>query len=863
MNFRIPERWTCYLLVCLCLCVALFVTGAHARTLETPDKSWLDKLQTRLKQSWVLRAYREYRIYPRMNRFYDLLKFKQYAKALELLQEVLEIEPDNLKTYHTAFALCLRIRNQNQCLEQLSKKMHANFPGTAVPDYYYAVYYDSVEKNQALAEKYAKKAMYNSQLDEPYIHYMHRILLQGSIKRKDRQTLTRQMEETIQYLAQEKGWKRGQPLPLNDTEIRYLKAIIKQLVEMDIFARDIARAKQGYQLYLDLFGAVEEATRLYWAHNLADIKAWDLAERLTRAFPVSSQMALFRLNLLEHLGRYQEGIDLMDQWLASIADREVIESHPFYWGKRLNILIKNGNLRQALRESRIALKKVDHNNSDYPMLLKLHNDLRKRTSPAYRHRLALDHLFVLQKQQRCQAIRHQAYALLAQKPQPTIRFQTWIILAQCYNRLQKPGLAIYFYEQALKHNPADMTQDLKKELALLYIAVQKPLQALHFMQQHEVSLDDQQSGVLYAKLGYRYQRQRNNAAAEQAFLKSLRFNPEQDNLYNTLAYIALRNNEPAEALEFFEHALFYQPRQPAHIFEDLAYTYIRQDQNDKAVSAFQQAIDQYRALPGINKAQRQQQYRDQIAVRNLKQQWFFSFTEVVRFDPANFYPDTDARLHILPYSSYTGFASVNLSYHPKITHSHQWGKLFINARSFWSNRNQSLEPIYDLRQAGLGVSYQPLVDQPFYMGIEHLFAVGKSVPRDDNLLRLSYGTAEGLYWQPEKKQWWVHNLYLDTAYLLRDETLYATATLDFGKAYPFRGTNTPMAWLPYVSLGASDNGNETRIDAGIGIQLLSWFSPDRYQSHRVQTRFSIEARGKIGGNTHDTTTIRGKFEILF
>ena len=123
---------------------------------------------------------------------------------------------------------------------------------------------------------------------------------------------------------------------------------------------------------------------------------------------------------------------------------------------------------------------------------------------------------------------------------------------------------------------------------------------------------------------------------------------------------------------------------------------------------------------------------------------------------------------------------------------------------------------------------------------------------------------------PASPAWNYTSLYADYARLVRQNSWYGTLLGEYGRHLRIPSAALPAATvLPYLSFSATANTDNasrstvTRVDAGIGLSLVSWHRESRYRAYATRSRLSLEARFAAGGNTTDRATLRLKWELAF
>jgi Tfp pilus assembly protein PilF len=345
--------------------------------------------------------------------------------------------------------------------------------------------------------------------------------------------------------------------------------------------------------------------------------------------------------------------------------------------------------------------------------------------------------------------------------------------------------------------------------------------------------------------------------AQQGWKKILQLQPDDPVLNGAYAYYLTRQ-EMAGATDQFRRASALDPDNN-NLRRDLAFALLGSGEREEAVTVLRSVIADN--LEDDN----QRLYQDRELLSNIEKKWIFEVSDVLRMDE-----EPAASLNPgLRNSSYRGYGSLSATYQPDFgVDENSEQRLFLTSRMYWGNPDKSARVETENAILAVGARYKISKRHAIFASAEQLIGIG-SQARDDTLLRLSGSFFRGLAWPFENKSWTYQNIYLDAAYFTRSEVEYATVEWERGKAFRLGGSQSNLALMPYFRLGAAANNDnvetihETRVDAGIGLSLLSRGFNDSYIGHQLSTRISLAFIRKIAGNTRDTQSIQLRFGFRF
>ena len=307
-----------------------------------------------------------------------------------------------------------------------------------------------------------------------------------------------------------------------------------------------------------------------------------------------------------------------------------------------------------------------------------------------------------------------------------------------------------------------------------------------------------------------------------------------------------------EAARVFETLLLREPGRDA-LYADLAYTYMRAGDNDRAAEWFKRAIDRRierdetvklvqapgAPLPALEPRREDDQLRAmRDEVRKLSERWSLSAYESLRGGNAD-------RASTIAGAESTGLipsqGGVEVSWRPPVVGLRDERTLDVFARVLWSNQPGSLRVDNASRQGGIGVRYKPLRDQSFYLSAEKLVAIGDNA-QNDWLVRASYGWSHGYEMRANQSSWNYTTLFVDLgAFSDRDHTRALYVEGRQGRSFRIGDR-----WIltPHVVADARrqwpDPGRFNYAEVGGGVSARYVFNETRYTTPRSSAEILLQ-----------------------
>ena len=306
-----------------------------------------------------------------------------------------------------------------------------------------------------------------------------------------------------------------------------------------------------------------------------------------------------------------------------------------------------------------------------------------------------------------------------------------------------------------------------------------------------------------------------------------------------LAYMYDKNRNYRKAIRNFQDVIKKEPQKTDNHLA-LAYAYKKVGKKKKAVEEFKKAIDN---SPNMD---RKKLKNIKNEIRNSSKKFDVYIAQSFRLDKHN----KNQSINSISNSTYNGFGSIELSYRPEFLPKRT--TLFANILHNHQNIEKSLQP-------SVGVRYQPIKDRQLYISAQKLIKSGKS-SRDDTLLRASLGISSN----PNAQIY--QNLYLDSGYFTKADSIIAYANYEVGKKY---NINKNLKISPYITTGGTFNNDNskkkeiTNLDIGLGVSMDITPDETKYEPIAYKNRLKLEARQKYAGNSRDKNSIHLQWEFFY
>jgi tetratricopeptide (TPR) repeat protein len=355
-------------------------------------------------------------------------------------------------------------------------------------------------------------------------------------------------------------------------------------------------------------------------------------------------------------------------------------------------------------------------------------------------------------------------------------------------------------------------------------------------------------GAGLAQRGYLWLKAENPAAATadfEAAMKSGELNAEQRaNIASELAYLALRRNDDAAALKWFQAALG-GPRAGTGLYADAGYAALRSGRNREAVELLSRAVDAWHAAPADKKP------FDETALYGMRRTMD---TLSRRFGATFTVGNGQQTIAATGLGAQAGDARIvqaggEVYWMPEGI-GYRNGRIFqLYANMFqtvWASEDAVITGS-EARVAGYGARYKPFEALNLVFGVERREAIGARAGDDEWLLRAAFSAGGGTDWDPVRSSWPTWQVYTESAVFTNAKRLIQP--FDARAGYSFKlpqwyGTVV----TPFIGFaGEYDDGQQEKTAAGIGpgIVVRHWFRESRYRAFASYVDFSLQYRKRV------------------
>lgn len=301
-----------------------------------------------------------------------------------------------------------------------------------------------------------------------------------------------------------------------------------------------------------------------------------------------------------------------------------------------------------------------------------------------------------------------------------------------------------------------------------------------------------------------------------------------------LGYQAYARQDFKSAIQYFEQALRLTPHHPK-ITLQLAYAHKKMAHNKEAVHYFIAAIDQMNPKDVPFTLRRE--------VEQLENQ--FDMTGYVIFR------DNSSRSRFVAGPDLTrSQMGLEVSYQPPGIGYRNGRKLQVYSRLLSSTEVNSLTPVPDSLQGGIGIRWKPLSEKNLILSTERLIKVG-DFARNDWMIRAGFSHDYNSDYQADKNQWWSYSIYLDAALINpASPDIYLTSQVTGGYNIPLKDSLVVQPRLTgHISWQKDSFHTANLLEAGPGINIRYYFNDTKYEAYRSYIDLTVEYRLKLSGNS--------------
>jgi adsorption protein A len=484
--------------------------------------------------------------------------------------------------------------------------------------------------------------------------------------------------------------------------------------------------------------------------------------------------------------------------------------------------------------------------------------------------------------------------------------RSWRMIGECYQKLQRPGLAQLAFEKAVASSPTpenqralayaafgnkdlttaltawmSLTQSgnlsasdqlaavvtahaatqnaLAKQWLLAYETVGGPTTARYWALKAQLISSDslanaieamQYSLALDPKAGNYvlladWQQQVDDMDGAVASLKTaITLEPNNSVALAQLGFIEYAHGNYASAQMHLTTALAGRPNDP-RLTQQLAYTHQKLGENETAIQYAQTAIEQLDQFTKeeITPGQEQTLYALRRMNEDMKRRWTLSADALIGSSAAASANAPE------PGQNYRNYTQIEVDYrlgNPAIDNGRT---LSIYARVFGGSTGTGSPWSMSNPVLGLGLRWKPLSEQVMYLAIERQTPLDAVANQEaDTLLRASASFFnDGQYsddWHPLGAGWIAQNLYLDAAYYLNSDAYALTADYRFGYHHKLSHGQTVE---PYARALANQISNESTTDLRLaaGVRWNLWANETTYSAYSRRFYVGIEIQGAL------------------
>ncbi|WP_435948150.1 NfrA family protein [Dryocola sp. BD586] len=455
---------------------------------------------------------------------------------------------------------------------------------------------------------------------------------------------------------------------------------------------------------------------------------------------------------------------------------------------------------------------------------------------------------------------------------------SWSRLAECYQQTS-PGLALYAAQRAVERDP---TPYYRRQAACLAFSVEDYDLARDYWAKipaQSMTDDDVVAAARSARLAdddgsltYWQEIAWQRAMPEINFTSA----PYQDDAEKGFAL--LRGGNVAGARRAFEKALRASPDSP-EILRQLAY--VNQRLDDKARTRFysRRVVDDIDNAAAPRQGLTDEQKKERFALRRVDEdtarRWTFSFDASPGLTKSSG-AGSGSDPHAPRDKSNRSYGQAEAEYRIGRNQLFAGDLLSAYGRTFaGSGGHTNIAPVYQ-PMLGLGVRWQPLHEQIFYLALEQQLPLDRHEAKADVMLRASASFLNGGKfsddWHPVGRGWFAQNLYLDAAHYVKQD--YQLYTADYRVSWHHKisdhQTLEPYAHAQYnaaVNTPDYENGDGSRFcrDSaleGAGVRLNHWFGETRYQAFPHKASLGLEYQYVSAGHRRETNAENNLFLTL-
>jgi len=287
---------------------------------------------------------------------------------------------------------------------------------------------------------------------------------------------------------------------------------------------------------------------------------------------------------------------------------------------------------------------------------------------------------------------------------------------------------------------------------------------------------------------------------------------------------------------------------PEPLNRELGYTLLALNQNDRAASSFRRSIDE-------DALSRQDLDQTRRYVSELEHHATISLFEGVCINAAGCQLPTP----IVGTSFPVAFGILSAAYRPPWLGLREGRTLELTARLLWANETESLTPIVDSMQGGIGARYKPFAKLNLYGSVEGLVRVG-TTSQNNLLVRATWSQTMGQQWRSgvtsrrwlKDSQHYLH-LYADVGqFAFNQQDLFLLGLARFGRTLQLHNQwqVAPFAHTRASATFLSPN-DITYVELGGGLTTRLRFLFDHYKGYAHTAELFVTAGHDVYNNVTD------------
>ncbi|ANJ56736.1 hypothetical protein PMA3_16900 [Pseudomonas silesiensis] len=293
--------------------------------------------------------------------------------------------------------------------------------------------------------------------------------------------------------------------------------------------------------------------------------------------------------------------------------------------------------------------------------------------------------------------------------------------------------------------------------------------------------------------------------------------------------------------------------------QDAAYTAMRVNDDEQAVSYFKRVIDAQGT--GDLEMPAQQLFDTRRAVADVSRTWGLTNTTSYRGNSSS------SGLSSAPTSGSNSNDnlqnSTELSWRPLGYRNARFVELYGRITDTLWSKNSDSDTGLDALQGAVGVRVKPFTALNVMAAVERTFPLGSSDVDGDWLVRLGYGSSVGTDLRVDTSSWWTSQLFAEAGHYINDSRDYFNSEWQVGRSYAIGGTGSRWVSFPHVVAafdydskmhsettadGSTDTSSGKAGGLGIGNNVRYWFREDTYNAPRSYVDFSLQYRVKVLGD---------------